>query len=133
MFDPAALSETKIAVLAKMVHEVNRVYCEAIGDHSIDTWDNASDDIKESAISGVKEFLENPEITPEELHEEWMKNKKESGYVYGEEKDDENKTHPCLVDYSELSAANRYKDKLFIYILKSYVDFRNSESDYQNE
>lgn len=103
----------RIERLAKAVHEMNRTYCVAIGDNSQVAWDDAPDNIKNSAIVGVQKVLENPHITPEELHEKWKEFKVAEGWVYGEVKDAEAKTHPCIVPYSELPVEQRVKDSLF--------------------
>lgn len=42
-----------------------------------------------------------------------MKEKIEDGWVYGDEKDTEKKTHPCLVPYEELPEFQKKKDALF--------------------
>ena len=42
-----------------------------------------------------------------------MKDKVDAGWVYGEEKDEEKKTHPCLMRFEQLSEFQQKKDKLF--------------------
>jgi hypothetical protein len=42
-----------------------------------------------------------------------MKEKLDAGWVYGEVKDAEKKTHPCLVPFSELPPFQQQKDSLF--------------------
>ena len=106
--------------IAKTAHEVNRVFCESIGDNSQPVWEDAPQWQKESAINGVKYHMKNKDTTPEDSHINWMKEKLKDGWVYGEIKDPEKKTHPCLVDYSDLPKNQQTKDHLFIAVVKSF-------------
>jgi hypothetical protein len=106
-------------LIAKVAHEVNRAYCLSIGDNSHPAWEDAPDWQKESAINGI-EFHLNNETTPEQSHENWLKQKEEDGWVYGEEKDPEKKTHPCMVPYDQLPAEQRTKDYLFKAVVDSF-------------
>lgn len=99
--------------IARTAHEVNRAYCKGLGDHSQPAWDDAPDWQQESAVSGVLAVLQGTASTPEEQHEEWMRHKQGDGWTYGEKKDPEKKTHPCMVPYAELPPAQQAKDKLF--------------------
>lgn len=99
--------------IAMRCHEVNRQYCESIGDHSQVPWKDAPDWQKQSAINGVKFRLQNPNTTSADMHESWMKEKIADGWVYGEVKDAEAKTHPCMLPYDQLPKEQRVKDKLF--------------------
>jgi len=105
--------------IAKVCHEVNRAYCEAIGDETQLAWDVAPDWQRQSAIDGVMHAIEHPDDTPESQHEEWMIGKLAAGWVYGEVKDAEAKTHPCLVPYEQLPAEQRVKDHLFLAVVRA--------------
>ncbi|WP_019558490.1 RyR domain-containing protein [Thioalkalivibrio sp. ALE12] len=109
-----------VPAVARVAHEVNRAYCAALGDHSQPEWEDAPDWQKKSAVAGVIAHLERG-LTPEESHEEWMRHKVRDGWVYGEEKDPEAKTHPCMVPYDQLSAVQKGKDKLFKAVVESLV------------
>lgn len=50
---------------------------------------------------------------PEASHLSWMKQKLEEGWVYGEVKDPEAKTHPCLVPFDQLPREQQAKDFIF--------------------
>ncbi len=104
--------------LAMRCHEVNRAYCEGLGDTSQVPWFEAPENIKESARTGVNYALENPHATPEDQHEAWRAFKEKDGWTYGEVKDAELKTHPCMRPYAELPEAQRIKDKLFQAVVK---------------
>ena len=99
--------------IARVAHEVNRAYCEALGDFSQPAWKDAPGWQIESAVVGVKMHIENPDAGPEASHESWMKQKKADGWVYGEVKDPEKKTHPCLVPFHDLPVEQQVKDYLF--------------------
>lgn len=103
--------------VAKVCHEVNRVYCKSIGDDSQPTWDEAPDWQKLSAINGVLFHLKNPDAGPPGSHENWLKDKQADGWVYGEKKDPEAKTHPCMVPYDQLPKEQQTKDALFVAIV----------------
>jgi len=49
----------------------------------------------------------------------WLEDKKKDGWVYGEVKDAEAKTHPCIVPFEELPEFQKKKDALFCAIVDS--------------
>ena len=53
--------------IARVAHEVNRAYCEAIGDRSQLPWGEAAEWQKESILKGVQLIVES-DATPEDLH-----------------------------------------------------------------
>ena len=111
---------------AKLCHEANKAFCESIGDTSQLSWDDAPQWQKDSAINGVNFHLNN-ETKPSDSHESWMKEKIDAGWVYGEVKDAEKKTHPCIVPYEQLPVEQRSKDYIFKAIVDAYEKYRNSD------
>lgn len=110
--------------IAKVAHEINAAFCQAIGDNSQPDWSDAPDWQKESAVNGVRFHLENPNADASASHENWLKEKVADGWVYGEEKNPELKTHPCCVPYDELPMEQRAKDYLFkqtVHSLKGFL------------
>lgn len=106
-------TEDKVGWIASVAHEVNRAYCAGLGDHSQPEWDDAPEWQKSSARNGVKMHMANPNATPENSHESWLREKLENGWKYGPVKDPEKKEHPCCVPYGELPVEQRIKDYLF--------------------
>lgn len=102
-----------IEKIAQIAHEINRAYCQSIGDHSQPTWADAPDWQKQSAINGVGFHLQNPEATPAASHESWLAEKTADGWKYGTVKNPETKEHPCFVPYDELPTEQKTKDYLF--------------------
>ena len=99
--------------IAKVCHEANRAICEAAGDHSQKPWADAEPWQRESALVGVLFARDNPDAPASAQHDAWMADKIADGWVYGETKDAEAKTHPCIVPYDDLPFDQRVKDHVF--------------------
>ena len=99
--------------IARVCHEVNRAYCQALGDNSQPPWESAPEWQRSSAINGVRMHLADPSLSPEASHEGWMREKVEAGWVYGPVKDPEKKQHPCIVEFEQLPREQRAKDYIF--------------------
>lgn len=115
----------QVTDIAKIAHELNKAYCESIGDNSQPDWEDAPDWQKKSAINGVEFHLNNPNATPSASHESWLKQKTEEGWKYGKVKNPEMKEHPCFVPYSELPTEQKAKDYIFrqtIHSLKLFLE-----------
>lgn len=98
--------------IARVCHEVNRAYCEALGDLSQPAWEASPQWQKDSAMLGVKLHSEN-NVGPRASHESWMAQKVAEGWVYGPVKDPESKTHHCIVPFDMLPQAQQAKDFIF--------------------
>ena len=107
------LDAAAIDIVARTCHEINRGYCQTLGDTSQPTWDEAPGWQKDSARNGVRFIMANPGANPSDSHHNWLIQKEAEGWVYGETKDPERKTHPCMVPYADLPADQKFKDTLF--------------------
>lgn len=110
--------------IAQVAHELNKAYCESIGDNSQPSWADAPEWQKSSAVAGVNFHLENPGASPSASHENWMKQKTEEGWKYGPIKDAEKKEHPAFLPYDQLPLEQKSKDYIFrqtIHSLAPYI------------
>lgn len=105
--------------IAKICHEANKAYCEIIGDNSQPSWEDAPQWQKDSAMNGVMYHRDNPDSTQEDSHKSWMTEKLDAGWKYGEVKDPEAKTHPCITEYLNLPLEQQRKDALFLSIVRA--------------
>lgn len=112
-----------IQEIAQVCHEINRSFCIAMDDFSQLKWEDAPDWQKESAVKGVEFHINNPEAGPAASHESWMEQKLFDGWKYGDVKDSEAKTHPCIVDFDELPKEQQAKDYLFRQVVHSLKKF----------
>lgn len=69
---------------------------------------------KPAETAGVKlpqELLPLIEEMAKNVHEVWAQNRINEGWTYGLNRDDELKTHPCLVPYEELPESEKDYDR----------------------
>ncbi len=57
------------------------------------------------------ELLELTEEIAENVHENWSQSRINDGWTYGEKRDDQKKTTPCLVPYDELTEEEKEYDR----------------------
>lgn len=107
----------KIEDIARICHQANKAYCEAIGDYSNNDWEEAPRWQRESAIKGVEYRLKNLSASNASQHEQWMEIKRKEGWKHGPVKNSEKKEHPCFLPYNSLPEAQRLKDALFSNII----------------
>jgi cytochrome c1 len=112
----------EIEEIAKVCHEVNKAYCEALGDNSQTSWENAPQWQKDSAILGVKFHIENPNAGADSIHNSWMKQKIDDGWIYGPIKDADKKQHPCIIPFEMLPNEQKAKDYLFKQVVYSLYE-----------
>lgn len=112
-----------ILQVAQVSHEINKAFCESIGDMSQIDWDNAPDWQKNSAIDGVKFHIDNPSASPSASHDNWLKDKIKDGWKYGPVKDPNAKEHPCFLPYEQLPVSQQSKDFLFKQVVHSLKGF----------
>lgn len=111
---------------AETAHEVNRAYCRAIGDTTDrPAWADLDDEARFAGVECVVRCAAmvtlDKDMTAESQHKAWCTARRMAGWTHGEKIDRALKTHPCLVDYENLPAAERVKDNLFIAVVRSVL------------
>lgn len=51
------------------------------------------------------------EVMAKNVHEVWAKSRMDEGWTWGEQRNDELKQHPCLIDYNKLPDSEREYDR----------------------
>ena len=105
--------------IARVCHEVNRAFCESFGDTSQVAWADAPQWKRDSAYNGVRFVIDNPDAGDSAQHDAWMAEKAAAGWTYAEVKDDEAKTHPCMVPFDQLPPEQQAKDRLFRAVVRA--------------
>jgi len=115
------MSQLSTLQIAQIAHELNRAYCAALGDYSQNEWAQAPDWAKASAIEGVTKIADGTIRRPEDSHASWMAQKEREGWKYGEVKNADHKTHPCMVPYEQLPPEQKVKDQLFFAVVTTLL------------
>ena len=66
---------------------------------------DTSDVVLSSELSELSEKI------AENTHDVWAVERMKSGWTYGEQRDDVNKKHPCLIPYADLPDSEKEYDK----------------------
>lgn len=64
-----------------------------------------------SQVELPESLQELTEKIAENVHDVWAKSRMDQGWTYGKERNDEKKTHPCLVPYDELPEIEKDYDR----------------------
>jgi excisionase family DNA binding protein len=106
--------------IARVVHAANRELQIVQGDPvPSPPWDEAPDYQVREAVAGVQEVLRDPDLTAERSHELWCDRMRADGWVHGDVKDPQRKTHPTLLPFAELPEEQQLKDRLFIAVVRA--------------
>ncbi len=111
-----------IKTAAMVAHEVNKAYCESLGDWSQLHWDDAPLWQRQSARAGAAVAVSSSSVGPGDSHAGWLTMKQNDGWVYGPVKDPEKKEHPCMVPFDELPPEQKAKDFLFLGTVRAVAD-----------
>src|SRR5881227_3060295 len=103
--------------IARVCHEANRAIQITLEEEPNPHWDDAPDWQRESAVNGVENAQRG--ATPEESHKNWLSYKEAEGWTYGETKDADAKTRPCMVPYEQLPEDQKLKDHVFTAIVSA--------------
>lgn len=104
--------------IAQVTHAANRQYALTLGE-DVKPWDELSKERQDGIVQGVVNYLTGVTHSPEQAHESWLVTMRQNGWTYGEKRDEENKTHPYMKPYHELSMQQQRKDAMFVGIIKA--------------
>ena len=76
--------------------------------NAIEFWDTFTEKVPVGGLAWLRTNL------PVLSHDNWTKHKLSEGWIYGPVKDANKKTHPCLVPYTALPAAQQLKDSVVV-------------------
>lgn len=108
-----------IDAISRTVHEALRAWALAMDAREIPAWSEAPEWMQDSTRESVQFIIDHPDAGAGAQHDQWMDQKRADGWVYGETRDDDKKTHPSLVPYGELPDSEQKKDRLINAIVRA--------------
>lgn len=106
--------------IAQECHAKNNELMMMNGEEQRGSWETLDRHTKFITLKSVIKALENPNLTAKEMHDEWMNNKIEDGWKFGDVKDAELKTHPLIIDFELMNDIDKMKDQNFIDVCNKY-------------
>ena len=106
--------------IAQECHAKNNELMMMNGEEQRGSWGTLDRHTKFITLKSVIKALENPNLTAKEMHDEWMNNKIEDGWKFGDVKDAELKTHPLIIDFELMNDVDKMKDQNFIDVCNKY-------------
>lgn len=100
----------KIEHIAKAAYGIARAYEKTVSH----VWEDITDAKKASVIKNVGIVLDSSPCTSSVIHDAWVLEKENDGWVYGEELNEEAKTHPYIVLFDLLPEDQQGYDRIFI-------------------
>lgn len=122
-FPEVVQGDINVSQIAEMAHNMNLFWATITGDGSKIPWSMLTEEERASCIINVKNLQEDPNLTPETIHNNWCDVKLNSGWVYGETLDRAAKTHPCLVSFGELDPIQIAKDEIWHSVVKNLLKY----------
>lgn len=119
--ESVATATYTVEFVAILVHQLNDTYRSLIGETPKGAWETLDEDVKQSTVKGIVYILQNPDVTPAEVHAKWVEERTCEGWSFGETMDPDAKTHPCLTPYEDLPLAHRMKDYLYCSTVKAVM------------
>lgn len=120
------VDETQVNQIAMAAHEANRVWCEINGHHTKLPWAQVLGHIRVSTRAGVSNLImalnAGGQPHPEEQHEQWCVQKLADGWTMGDQYSAENKKHPNLIPWGEISQFEQIKDTIFIDLVITFFN-----------
>ena len=86
-------------------------------------WDETSQTYRDISVICTKAILMNdPKANPIEWHKDFIKGLFEAGWTYGRMRDEVNMTHPYMINYPELTIAQKQRLHLYGAVVNYYRD-----------
>lgn len=106
-----------VMAIAEAAYEAIRPLQRHLGDPVNPPWAEAGRHLKDSILDGVRAILRGEVTEPGDSHRNWLAFKESEGWTYGDVKDFEAKTHPCIVPFDELPEHQQVKNHLFFNVV----------------
>lgn len=106
----ASLARTAYAAIRQLIIETGEDFPE---------WGQCDDNEQQFFLQLVREYLEDPTRTPEQMHEAWLDRRRLEDWHYAPVVDLGNRRHPSMVPFSKMPARDQHETRLTAAIITS--------------
>ncbi|WP_233205179.1 RyR domain-containing protein [Alkalicaulis satelles] len=99
-----------------------RAYRAALGEDELPPWDEAEPWQVESTLAAVRFRMAHPDAPPGVQHEQWMEEKRASGWRHGAVRDNARKMHPMMMPFNDLPDTEKRKDVLIQKVVDAFLE-----------
>lgn len=89
--------------IAHAVEDSKSLYKEYVGEPLSPPFEEMPDDYRKKIVASVVAIWQNPDMSPQDMHNVWMKRQLSSGWKHGGTYDEKSKTSPALVPFHDLN------------------------------
>ena len=105
-----------MADIAFIAYDAIRRFVLVFGD-DFPEWIELEDNHQQFFLQLVREYLQHPDWSAEQLHEAWMDKRQIEGWRYSPDVDLENKLHPSMVPFGKLAEREQVKTRLTVSVI----------------
>lgn len=99
--------------IAQLLHKLMVYQALYVEDRPMRLWEDL--DPKDQAMyMDAVAWIQMESVTPDMIHDFWIKRMEAQGWIYGVIKDPVHKTHPCMCPYEQLTEYEKAKDVQFL-------------------
>ena len=102
--------------IARVCYEASKAYCEANGDYSHVSWDEAAGSTTGGLVKAIQFYIQNPSAGAARVHDILVKEMLEAGWRSGPRMSHLKKEDPFLVPFSELSRIQKVRNRIIFSI-----------------
>ena len=113
------MKKKKKLSIAHACHNAHNVLCANNGMQVI-PWEDKSPEHQATVANSLDKILSGAIRTPQEAHVNFVMNKREDGWEYGENYSTRKKINPRLCSYEDLDDIERMKEELFFAVASSF-------------
>lgn len=106
---------------ARVFHETLRTYRIATGDRVLPSWDETTEENRDTGREFVQVVVDDPSISPETHHERWVAWRFYRGWRWGEVYDAEAKVNPSMCPFRDLPIHKRTEAEMMVALVKSLL------------
>lgn len=91
-------------------------------------WSDLTQQQRDRVSARVEIYMQQPDMSPEQIHSQWVARMMQAGWKYGDELSDKEKTNPFMVAYGDLPMLRRVEDS----VVKATVDKLKTQPDMES-